>query len=303
MILSWQSRWLGFRSLVAPQDAQMAFMARKQRIEVAVGCQIPENDGRRHALTIKVTIEIKSSMDGDVEGGACATDNSDDEDGLDFLNATSPRGVDRDDENLVDCSNTTSLWGVECEGENRMDYSNAVSPRVMELVSPRVMESVTDKDKGDVVPKDKGDVVAEELGEDIGVVKGKGKEKGVVSDVGEFVGDGNAKSMEKAAALAEFQRLRKHKVLNHINTTLEKQIQLRRADVKRLEKALEKKQKLVNSMHEDLNSSYAITDSALIECEKLDVLLRKSEVERDAVKKLAGERLEALKITEEDYER
>ncbi|CAK9152501.1 unnamed protein product [Ilex paraguariensis] len=37
-----------------PQGAQAGFMARKQRIEATVGCQVPENDGRRHALTLTV---------------------------------------------------------------------------------------------------------------------------------------------------------------------------------------------------------------------------------------------------------
>ncbi|KAJ6707032.1 hypothetical protein OIU85_027390 [Salix viminalis] len=37
-----------------PQDAQAVFMARKQRIEATVGCRVPENDGRRHALTLTV---------------------------------------------------------------------------------------------------------------------------------------------------------------------------------------------------------------------------------------------------------
>ncbi|KAI3798065.1 hypothetical protein L1987_33333 [Smallanthus sonchifolius] len=34
---------------------QAGFMARKQRIEATVGCQVPENDGRRHALTLSVS--------------------------------------------------------------------------------------------------------------------------------------------------------------------------------------------------------------------------------------------------------
>lgn len=38
-----------------PQGAQAGFMARKQRIEATVGCQVPENDGRRHALTLTVS--------------------------------------------------------------------------------------------------------------------------------------------------------------------------------------------------------------------------------------------------------
>ena len=35
--------------------AQAGFMARKQRIEATVGCRVPENDGRRHALTLSVS--------------------------------------------------------------------------------------------------------------------------------------------------------------------------------------------------------------------------------------------------------
>ncbi|XP_059640716.1 protein RTF1 homolog [Cornus florida] len=38
-----------------PQGAVAGFMARKQRIEATVGCQVPENDGRRHALTLTVS--------------------------------------------------------------------------------------------------------------------------------------------------------------------------------------------------------------------------------------------------------
>lgn len=38
-----------------PQGAQAGFMARKQRIEATVGCKVPENDGRRHALTLTVS--------------------------------------------------------------------------------------------------------------------------------------------------------------------------------------------------------------------------------------------------------
>ncbi|GAB4826928.1 Protein RTF1 [Ancistrocladus abbreviatus] len=37
-----------------PQGALAGFMARKQRIEATIGCQVPENDGRRHALTLSV---------------------------------------------------------------------------------------------------------------------------------------------------------------------------------------------------------------------------------------------------------
>ncbi|KAB1199187.1 hypothetical protein CJ030_MR0G027047 [Morella rubra] len=35
--------------------AQAGFMARKQKIEATVGCKVPENDGRRHALTLTVS--------------------------------------------------------------------------------------------------------------------------------------------------------------------------------------------------------------------------------------------------------
>ncbi|CAI9768008.1 unnamed protein product [Fraxinus pennsylvanica] len=38
-----------------PQGAQAGFMARKQRIEATIGCKVPENDGRRHALTLTVS--------------------------------------------------------------------------------------------------------------------------------------------------------------------------------------------------------------------------------------------------------
>jgi RNA polymerase-associated protein RTF1 len=34
---------------------QAGYMARKQRIEATIGCQVPENDGRRHALTLTVS--------------------------------------------------------------------------------------------------------------------------------------------------------------------------------------------------------------------------------------------------------
>ncbi|KAJ6292513.1 hypothetical protein OIU76_026162 [Salix suchowensis] len=37
-----------------PLGAQAGFMARKQRIEATIGCQVRENDGRRHALTLTV---------------------------------------------------------------------------------------------------------------------------------------------------------------------------------------------------------------------------------------------------------
>ncbi|KAL6146730.1 hypothetical protein ACLB2K_057408 [Fragaria x ananassa] len=38
-----------------PQGAQEGFMARKQRIEATVGVRVPEDDGRRHALTLSVS--------------------------------------------------------------------------------------------------------------------------------------------------------------------------------------------------------------------------------------------------------
>ncbi|PIN01176.1 Paf1/RNA polymerase II complex, RTF1 component (involved in regulation of TATA box-binding protein) [Handroanthus impetiginosus] len=38
-----------------PQGAQAGFMARKQQIEATIGCKVPENDGRRHALTLTVS--------------------------------------------------------------------------------------------------------------------------------------------------------------------------------------------------------------------------------------------------------
>ncbi|KAF2305145.1 hypothetical protein GH714_002049 [Hevea brasiliensis] len=38
------------------RGAQAGFMARKQRIEATVGCWVPENDGRRRALTLTKTI-------------------------------------------------------------------------------------------------------------------------------------------------------------------------------------------------------------------------------------------------------
>ncbi|XWS12684.1 hypothetical protein CRYUN_Cryun37aG0111400 [Craigia yunnanensis] len=37
------------------QGAVAGFIARKQRIEATVGCRVPENDGRRHALTLTVS--------------------------------------------------------------------------------------------------------------------------------------------------------------------------------------------------------------------------------------------------------
>ncbi|XP_023522520.1 protein RTF1 homolog isoform X1 [Cucurbita pepo subsp. pepo] len=38
-----------------PMGAQAGFLARKQQIEATVGRQVPENDGRRHALTLTVS--------------------------------------------------------------------------------------------------------------------------------------------------------------------------------------------------------------------------------------------------------
>lgn len=37
-----------------PGGVQAGFMARKQRIEATIGCQVPDNDGRRHTLTLTV---------------------------------------------------------------------------------------------------------------------------------------------------------------------------------------------------------------------------------------------------------
>lgn len=45
----------GLQKFGGPQGAQAGFMARKQRIEATVGCRVPENDGRRHALTLTVS--------------------------------------------------------------------------------------------------------------------------------------------------------------------------------------------------------------------------------------------------------
>ncbi|XP_047310494.1 protein RTF1 homolog [Impatiens glandulifera] len=43
------------QKLGGPQGAQAGFMARKQRIEATIGVKVPENDGRRHALTLSVS--------------------------------------------------------------------------------------------------------------------------------------------------------------------------------------------------------------------------------------------------------
>ena len=45
----------GLQKFGGPQGAVAGFMARKQRIEATVGCRVPENDGRRHALTLTVS--------------------------------------------------------------------------------------------------------------------------------------------------------------------------------------------------------------------------------------------------------
>ena len=44
----------GLQKFGGPQGALAGFMGRKQRIEATVGCRVPENDGRRHALTLTV---------------------------------------------------------------------------------------------------------------------------------------------------------------------------------------------------------------------------------------------------------
>lgn len=45
----------GLQKFGGPQGAQMGFMARKQRIEATIGFKLPENDGRRHSLTLTVS--------------------------------------------------------------------------------------------------------------------------------------------------------------------------------------------------------------------------------------------------------
>ncbi|KAK9267303.1 hypothetical protein L1049_009726 [Liquidambar formosana] len=45
----------GLQKFGGPQGAVAGFLARKQRIEATVGCRVPENDGRRHALTLTVS--------------------------------------------------------------------------------------------------------------------------------------------------------------------------------------------------------------------------------------------------------
>ncbi|XP_058080324.1 protein RTF1 homolog [Magnolia sinica] len=44
----------GLQKFGGPQGAHLGFMARKQKIEAAIGFRVPENDGRRHALTLTV---------------------------------------------------------------------------------------------------------------------------------------------------------------------------------------------------------------------------------------------------------
>ncbi|XP_019058310.1 PREDICTED: LOW QUALITY PROTEIN: protein RTF1 homolog [Tarenaya hassleriana] len=43
------------QKLGGPQGVQKAFMGRKQAIEATVGCRVPENDGKRHGLTLTVS--------------------------------------------------------------------------------------------------------------------------------------------------------------------------------------------------------------------------------------------------------
>ncbi|KAL9691334.1 hypothetical protein QQ045_011755 [Rhodiola kirilowii] len=45
----------GLQKYGGPQGAVAGFMARKQKIEATIGCKVPENDGRRHALTLTVS--------------------------------------------------------------------------------------------------------------------------------------------------------------------------------------------------------------------------------------------------------
>lgn len=44
----------GLQKFGGSQGAVAGYMARKQRIEATIGCKVPENDGRRHALTLTV---------------------------------------------------------------------------------------------------------------------------------------------------------------------------------------------------------------------------------------------------------
>ncbi|XP_050273736.1 protein RTF1 homolog [Quercus robur] len=43
------------QSFGGPQGAQRGFLARKQKIEATVGYRVPENDGKRHALTLTIS--------------------------------------------------------------------------------------------------------------------------------------------------------------------------------------------------------------------------------------------------------
>lgn len=45
----------GLLKFGGPQGAHLGFMARKQKIEATIGFRVPENDGRRHALTLTVS--------------------------------------------------------------------------------------------------------------------------------------------------------------------------------------------------------------------------------------------------------
>ena len=45
----------GLQKFGGPQGAQLGLMARKQMIEASVGVKLPENDGRRHSLTLTVS--------------------------------------------------------------------------------------------------------------------------------------------------------------------------------------------------------------------------------------------------------
>lgn len=45
----------GLQKFGGSQGAVAGYMARKQRIEATIGCKVPENDGRRHALTLTVS--------------------------------------------------------------------------------------------------------------------------------------------------------------------------------------------------------------------------------------------------------
>ncbi|CAN6469764.1 unnamed protein product [Victoria cruziana] len=45
----------GLQKFNGPQGAFLAFMAKKQRFEATIGVKVPENDGRRHTLTLTVS--------------------------------------------------------------------------------------------------------------------------------------------------------------------------------------------------------------------------------------------------------